>query len=711
MFRNMKIGAKLAAGFSAVLVIFVLSGLFAWSNMNRAGAGMEIIGRGYVPGIELAGGIERLTHNLMLNVRTYVLGGSYQDLQNAIKGFDELDEALEKAAGHAEVHPGLEMLAEGVKRADEQTERYRKLLGESQGIIATLAGQRRKAAEVGLSLRNTVYDLLYDEKDALEKTIKKNGPAEEVQARLDSLDLLFLLAETVQKAEYLSLTAMGDKKMEAVEEAGRELEDAGGYLADLASYAHSDKMKRGVAKAGEDVGEYEKALAGFKKAWEELDRAGGERAAAGEAVIAASETMMKRSLDGTMEITASVAKEAGDVTAILLVSIAAAVAVGMAVAFVITRMIARPLGRAVELAQRAGGGDLSVSREDFRYRGRDEVGALADALAEMASSQAQALREIVAASEGVAKGSDTLAALSRETNSSMEEIRVALEQAASISESNSAALEESNAGVQEVAAGAQATAKAASDGVNAAKEAAVTACGAVSAVEDVMKDVAVVGEKSGESAEKIKSLADSVENISGFVSVITSIADQTNLLALNAAIEAARAGEAGRGFAVVADEVRKLAEESNRAAREVAALIEDLHENADQSAAVTEETGKIMAAVVEKAANARERLSGVLSGIGGIETTIVRMAELSKSQAAAGEEMAGAIDQVSHATVDIVQRVDAIRAASGETERASEGVAGEAASMAAMAEHMTTLLSRFTLYKEGEGGSALAESR
>lgn len=699
MFRSMKIGGKLTAGFAAVLVIFALSGLFAWNSMNRAGAGMETIGNSHVPGVELAGSIERLTHSLMLNVRTYVLGDSYQDLQNALQGFEDLNEALEEAAGHAEAYPGLERLAEGVKKATEQTGLYRELLGESQGIIAAMAGQRRYAAEVGLSLRNTVYDLLYDERDGLEKVLKKNDPTEDGKGRFDNLDLLFLLAETAQKAEYLSLTAMGEKKMEAVAEAKRELEDVAEYLDDLAETTKNEKMLRGIARAGEDVKGYKEALDAFRAAWEELERVSEERSAAGDAVIAAAEAIMKHSLDGTVEITGAVTREASEVSRILLVSVASAILVGMAVAAVITRMIARPLGRAVVLAERAGGGDLTVVREDFRYRGTDEVGALADALAGMAASQSEALREIVAASEGVARGADVLADLSRGTNASMEEVRDALEQVASISETNSAALEESNAGVQEVAAGAQAAAKATEEGVKAANDTALMARGAVSAVDDVIRDVRTVGAKSDESRDKIVSLADSVENISGFVSIITSIADQTNLLALNAAIEAARAGEAGRGFAVVADEVRKLAEDSNRAAQEVASLVGDLHENARQSVAVAEETGKVMASVVEKAADAQERLSGVLSSIGGIESSIVRIADLSRSQASAGEEMAEAIDQVSHATVDVVQRVDAIRAASGETESASEGVAKEAASMAAMADHMRTLLSRFTLSK------------
>jgi methyl-accepting chemotaxis protein len=148
--------------------------------------------------------------------------------------------------------------------------------------------------------------------------------------------------------------------------------------------------------------------------------------------------------------------------------------------------------------------------------------------------------------------------------------------------------------------------------------------------------------------------------------------------------------------------VRKLAEDSSRAAREVESLITTLHGNARESMEVTEETGRVMQSTVAEAADAQGRLSGVLGEIARIEKSIAHIAELSRSQASASEEMAGAIDQVSHATIDVVQRVDAIRSASGETAAASEGVAREASAMADRAEHMRNLLSRFILSKDTE---------
>ena len=702
MLKNVKIGSKLAAGFAVVLVIFSAAGWFAWRNMNTVISEVGTLEQRYVPGIELSNEIENIAQTLMLHIRTYVLADSFQDLQAAREDFEAMAEVLKKAGEHASVHPGLELLAEGVKKSEDQMASYKALLEKSQGLIAAMAGQKRKAAEAGESMRKIAYDLLYDEKDALEKDLNDPASRGNVPTRLENIALLDVLVESVHKAEHVTLTAIANRKTELIAQAKKDLEEVRSLLGEIRMTAFEEKLIRNLEKAVKDVDDYTLALDDFLKAWADLDSVNAERAAAGEAVLAAAGEVMKFSVGRTLEISGVVTGQARSVSNMLLLSVLAAVLVGMAVAVVITRMITRPLRKAVDLAERAGNGDLTISREDFQYESSDEIGALADALAGMAELQAGAVREIVAAAEEVARGAETLAALSQETNASVEEVRGSLEQVASISESNSAALEESNAGVEEVAAGAQAAAKASSDGVAAANQTASMAKEAVAKVEEVIREVRAVGGKSGTNMEKIRSLAESVEEISGFVTVITSIADQTNLLALNAAIEAARAGEAGRGFAVVADEVRKLAEDSSRAAREVESLITTLHGNARESMEVTEETGRVMQSTVAEAADAQGRLSGVLGEIARIEKSIAHIAELSRSQASASEEMAGAIDQVSHATIDVVQRVDAIRSASGETAAASEGVAREASAMADRAEHMRNLLSRFILSKDTE---------
>lgn len=120
MLKNMKIGTKLAAGFAAVLVIFSAAGWFAWRNMDSVISEVGTLEQRYVPGIELSNEIENIAQNLMLHIRTYVLADSFQDLQAAQGDFEAIDGVLKRAGEHATAHPGLERLAEGVKRSEEQ---------------------------------------------------------------------------------------------------------------------------------------------------------------------------------------------------------------------------------------------------------------------------------------------------------------------------------------------------------------------------------------------------------------------------------------------------------------------------------------------------------------------------------------------------------------------------------------------------------------
>ncbi|HQF90833.1 MAG TPA: methyl-accepting chemotaxis protein [Synergistaceae bacterium] len=379
-----------------------------------------------------------------------------------------------------------------------------------------------------------------------------------------------------------------------------------------------------------------------------------------------------------------------------LVGLAGIVLVAVVV-MLVAGSIARPVRRFAEHIARFADGDLTVR---FEARGEDEVAQMARALDSMAQGLRRSMAAIREKAETAAVQADALASLSQETVASMEEVRSSVAEVATQSEANAAALEQTNAGVEEVSSGATSSAHSASEGAETALRTTKRSETAGSRVMQVVDDVKGVGVKARVTRETINQVATSVGTITKFVATIRNIADQTNLLALNAAIEAARAGEAGRGFSVVAEEVRKLAEESNVAAKEVEAIITGLQQQARNALDATDEGGRIAEATVKGAEEAGREIAEVLREIARINDAMQNIAAASEEQAAASGEMASAVDSATQGTSHIVETLEVIRTATDETTKASEEVARSARELSAGSKDICDELAHFRVHTQ-----------
>jgi methyl-accepting chemotaxis protein len=286
----------------------------------------------------------------------------------------------------------------------------------------------------------------------------------------------------------------------------------------------------------------------------------------------------------------------------------------------------------------------------------------------------------------------------------MDGIRSSIDQVSSLSESNGSNLQECNAGVEEMSAGADTVAESATE--SAAFIAATTSLSgeAIRMVNDMIERMHEVDSNAKKSEDKTRQLVSSIENISGFVSVITGIADQTNLLALNAAIEAARAGEVGRGFAVVAEEVRKLAEESAGAADSVKGIIDRLQESAHESIDAVLEAGQTLNETLLGAEATQTKLSETLDGMNKANDSIQNIASVAQEQAASSKEVATAIDSATRSTMEMVETISSIRSATDGTAQAAKGVATQSQSMNSHAGTLMDVLSHVRLRTSGSRG-------
>mgnify|MGYP002783902904 CR=1 FL=1 len=344
-----------------------------------------------------------------------------------------------------------------------------------------------------------------------------------------------------------------------------------------------------------------------------------------------------------------------------------AIVIGVALSVWLTRSISRGIDRLVR--------DIEAVREtnDLSRRadasGGDELAIVAAGFNAFVENLQKLVGEVVGTSNQVAAAATQIAASAEQMVSGL---RKQEEQAVQVS----AALQETSSSVVEVA-------RKSADTAEASKRSGAEAGEGGKVVAETVEQMHAISEQVENSARAIEALGKKSDQIGQIISVINDIADQTNLLALNAAIEAARAGEHGRGFAVVADEVRKLAERTTKATEQVASTIQEVqHETADAVSNIKAGTERVTKGVA-LANDAGRVLEKIVTGSRNVEGMI-------QSIAAAAEEQSAATDQISRS-------LEQINAVTRESNQAAGQSAQAAATLSQQAESLKRLVERFRI--------------
>jgi methyl-accepting chemotaxis protein-1 (serine sensor receptor) len=397
-------------------------------------------------------------------------------------------------------------------------------------------------------------------------------------------------------------------------------------------------------KAHQAAGEkYRAGLEAFKAS--QFDSHAGDQAVAG-IDRPPTELLLESERIARERGAAAVAKAVqGARNAYLLAIATTVVAIGAALVMLwlfVRRTVVEPIREGARFAARVAQGDLTGR---IAVRSRDEVGQLQDALAKMNSSLAVIVEQMRAAAESVAvasgqvvAGTGSLSAQTEEQASSLEETAASMEELATTVQQNA----DSARKADELARGASTTARTGGD--------------------EVANVVATMGEISTASKQ-----------IAEIVTVIDSIAFQTNILALNAAVEAARAGEQGRGFAVVAAEVRSLAQRCASAAKEIKQLIDRSAQRIESGASVVERAGVTIGMLVANVGQVTELMSSIAEasgeqarGVQQINRTVTEMDKTVQQNASAVQQSAAAAEGMRRQAEEMVRAVSAFRLAANE---------------------------------------------
>ena len=626
---NVSVNRKLGIGFGLVLLLTLLITFTAWTGLTG------VMSRGDKLGFIAS--LNDLTKDLRLARLDYEMRRGEQGPGAVNDLLSQLDTGLQTARKLIEQPADAAMIDQQLAAVSQYKQAF---------IAMTQAGANREDArsKLGATADNAVARVA-----EVEKSMLQGDSVADFNSVIDLSKLIQQARFQVRGYTYSGKTEAEQPALDAIDNALKNLESLPSKL--------PEQHIANLQQASDSLKAYRAAVSQFRDSQV-------ASAAALKRMAAQGDTLLDVSKKLTVSQTIVRDTDAAHAKNLLLMATVLALAFGLLAAWAITRQIVVPLNQTLKVAERVAAGDLTQNLVSER---RDELGQLQRAMQNMTLG----LRELIGGiSDGVtqiASAAEELSAVTEQTSAGVNSQKVETDQVAT-------AMNEMTATVQEVARNAEEASEAAVAADQQAREGDKVVGEAIAQIERLALEV-------GNSTAAMGDLKRESDKIGSVLDVIKSVAQQTNLLALNAAIEAARAGEAGRGFAVVADEVRSLAQRTQKSTEEIEELIVGLQTGTQQVATIMDNSRSLTDSSVELTRRAGSSLESITRTVSAIQSMNQQIAAAAEQQTAVAEE--------------INRSVLNVRDVSEQTSAASEETAASSVELARLGTHLQMLVGRF----------------
>ena len=632
-FGNISVNLKLGLGFGLVLALTCVLALTGWTSLggliDRSNWMSDIT--------QLNASLTKLRVARLQYMLTNGDEATAQNVQTTLEAFSAQQQALLVKFKSPE---NLELLNEQGTVIDA----YKTSLNKMRGAYRA-GSSARDAMTANAETANT---LINDLNNRVQQLPPGDQRFEQFQA-ITAAKEAFLLA----RYEVRGYTATTNAETE--QKAVAQLDAAIASLKQLNAH-FADVQPDALQRLETALGNYRSALQAYKTANGDVVQARKEMTDEGAAIVSLSDALYQIQLDRRDA-------ESDNARTLQLVSTLLALLVGIIAAVVITRQITGPLRDTLAVVDRIASGDLS---HDVQVTRRDELGVLQQGIARMGVTLRNLISGIRDGVTQIASAAEELSAVTEQTSAGVNSQKVETDQVAT-------AMHEMTATVQEVARNAEQASQAAAAADGEAREGDKVVAEAIDQIERLASEVV-------RSTEAMGVLQQESDKIGSVMDVIKAVAEQTNLLALNAAIEAARAGEAGRGFAVVADEVRGLAQRTQKSTEEIESLVAGLQNGTQQVAMVMNNSR-----VLTDSSVALTRKAG--ASLDNITRTVSNIQSMNQQIAAAAEQQSAVAEEISRSIINVRDVSEQTAAASDETAASSVELARLGNQLQAMVSH------------------------
>ncbi|KIH82510.1 Methyl-accepting chemotaxis protein I (serine chemoreceptor protein) [Pseudomonas batumici] len=618
LFGNISVSLKLGLGFGLVLVLTIVLALISWTSLD------SLIFRS-----NRTGEVTQL-NALLTNVRVsrlqYMLSnGDETAAQNMQVNLDAFIIQQQKLIGHMQNPKSLKLAKEQAAIISNYQQSLNKMRDayRSRGSARQVFGDSGEAAfKLIEAVRRSVLQMPPGDVERFERFQAITQTKE--QFLLSRFEVRGYIAESTPDTEKKAFNQLNET-IDGLKQLGEHF---------------SSPQPDALRQLETALGNYRTALQAYKTAINVVTLMSKELADQGSEVWALSDALYQIQLDSRdSEVAHTRTLQLGSTLLTLLLGILAA--------FIISRQITRPIRDTLAVVERIAGGDLTQNLVVTR---RDELGVLQQGIQRMGTTLRDLISGIRDGVTQIASAAEELSAVTEQTSTGVNSQKIETDQVAT-------AMHEMTATVQEVARNAEQASQAAAAADGEAREGDKVVGEAIAQIERLATEVV-------RSTEAMTVLQQESDKIGTVMDVIKAVAEQTNLLALNAAIEAARAGEAGRGFAVVADEVRGLAQRTQKSTEEIEGLVAGLQNGTQQVATVMNNSRALTDSSV-----ALTRKAGV--SLGNITRTVSNIQSMNQQIAAAAEQQSAVAEEISRSIINVRDACEQTAAASDETAASS----------------------------------------
>ncbi|WP_042477563.1 methyl-accepting chemotaxis protein [Bacillus ndiopicus] len=471
-----------------------------------------------------------------------------------------------------------------------------------------------------------------------------------------------------------------------------KLNELGGLVTSETMLGHHTNMKDKVAQFNAVSEEFLDAIKGrhISKA---QDIVNNELEAINTEILSIANQMLVYQEENLNDIGEKSAKAITIAKASSAILVIIAVLIGIGLVVFVKRAITKPLVRIVESTNVIAQGDLT--KPDIPVQTKDEIGQLATAFNLMKSNLKSLLGNVQSNSEQLSAAAEQLSASTEQVTATTADVTNRAANTAEITRIASSAANESARAMEETAVGVQRIAEAAQDLQTSSVEASATATNGSVIINKAKQQMEMINSSTTQVNELVQKLAKQTEEISQMTKVITDITDQTNLLALNAAIEAARAGEHGKGFAVVADEVRKLAEESKSSANTIVTLTTEIQAD---TGSVEDAVNHSLLSVkdgVEIIGQAGQAFHAIDEAVTHMTEQIEDISATSEQLSASAEQVSASVNEIATGVVESATDIDMVVAAMQEQAATMDEISSVAVNLSDNAQDLQEQIQKF----------------